>query len=894
MAELSNLRLQASTNHERELELDPTFLRRLSTLDFMGKQKESYSKRYASTAQWLLESPDFQAWFTPEGCEHSVLWYHGDPGVGKTVTTSIAINHVTENTDGGRNAIIYMYCDYANTMTSSVKTLLGSIIRQLVVQTTNVGTVAELQKFLKTPARNRDLTIEESSSWIETLSRTFDVVYAFVDALDECSESCRDNLLMHLHQYSLDNMRVFLTSRSNVDITLKIPRATRVKLAASDEDITAFVETKIHESGRLTGFTSRDPELTRLITDTICHQAKGMFLLARLQIEGLCSQTSIRQVRSALESLPTSFFALYDQAIERIRCQATLDAELALNVLSMMVGATRPLRIDELRHALAIEPGDSSLDPESLVDTDIILSVTAGLVVIHQDSDGTHPEQEVFRFGHFTLQEYLEKNQERLFPKLKFEIGAKCISYLSLDLSRMENHLTREEFDSCKKDFSFSEYAANHWADHVRGLQTDLMEQTLAFVQSNDKIDSWLTIVDDDGSYFRDEDWNYDPVFLAAHFHLSELLKELISSRDIDIRNGLGQTPLLIAASAEMDLLCGDFKLLCSSDTDRDAIYHLILDLGADIDAKDESNYTALFMAVECQNSRIVGLLLDRGADHAALPLPARWHHLPTERRSLMQIATEQSSSAILDFLIDRGMPFDIADEEGLTPLLFAVERRQLTTAMALIKWGARLDVADCRGMTLLHSAVSSHLPSLVELAIQKQDVNAPDIKGRTPLHHAYYESTFNMQQLHTIYGIVDCPETINEFATIIQSLVDAGASETAVDEDGKIPKDYSVRSSLKPAVKYDFDKLVEKSGDVLENFDMDSFMEIMDKADIPDYEAEARRASWHEGYPRRADKFSNPSFQNDFDFTPFASSEGGNRHIANPRPLLGDVTNES
>lgn len=527
---------------------DSEFLRQLSTLDFTAMQKETYTKRHANTGQWLLESPKFQMWLQLKDNEHSVLWYEGDPGVGKTVITSVAINHVTENFSEHGSAVVYIYCDYANSMTFSIENLLGSMVRQLVVQTSYAGTVAELKTFMRKPAKNRKMTREDLSFWIETFSQNFDVIYTFVDALDELHEGGRNKLLAHLQRFSIGNMRVFLTSRSNVNVPLKIPHAIRSGIAATSEDITTYVNSEIQESCRLENFTVKDPGLKQHITNTICNQANGMFLLAKLQVESLGDQTTAREVRSALAVLPTDSFAIYDQTTERIRRQGSKNAELGFKVLSMMFGAVRPLGVDELRHALAVEPTTTSIDPDNLADLEIMLSVTAGLVTTSQEQIYSEKEKvlrhvPVFRLVHYTLQEYFELDQTRLFPNLKLDMARACLSYLSLDDFGSGNCATDELFDKRRSDFAFLDYASYHWAHHLQGVQAELMDESLAFLQDSNKISAWLesygyTICRHKSPFNCPQ----HPIFLTAHFHLLELFRTLISSRSITTKNLSGET----------------------------------------------------------------------------------------------------------------------------------------------------------------------------------------------------------------------------------------------------------------------------------------------------------------------------------------------------------------
>lgn len=835
MAELEkfHLHLYAHQRRQESEDEDEDFLRQISTLDFAATQKESYSKRYAHTGQWLLESPDFQTWLNSEAGQHPVLWYPGNPGVGKTVITSIAVNHITENTGGRRNAIVYIYCDYTNTQTFSVENLLGSIVRQLVVQTSDPGTVADLKTFVKKTTKSRNMTEEDLSSWTKAVSSNFDVVYLFVDALDECPEISRDRLLTRLEQFSSRNMRVFLSSRLNVDVTVKIRHATRVELKATSDDITTYVESKICGSSRLASFTAKDPELKQHIVHRIVSQADGMFLLPGLQIEDLSNQTSIRGVRLALERLPTDLFAMYDRTIARIRDQSQENAELGLIVLSTIFGATRPLEIDELRHALAIQPDDTDFDFDDLIDLDVLLGTTAGLVITYQDDDH---EQDLFRLVHYTLQEYFEANHKRLFPNSDLDMAKMCLSYLSLNEFGIGQCATDELFWKRRDTFYFFHYAAHNWPHHLRGVQTELMDQSLTFVQDSTKTSAWLQSFEYqeccDIGLSSDEDLPLDPVFLAAHFHLSELFTRLTSSWGVDLgtRNNRGETPLLRAVDVEPWQKGGEYPfldcrkvspsresenwaLLQSLDVDQHALVQLLLDRNADIEAKDPDGMTPAFRAVRNENVGILPLLFDRGADIRArresgesllqvavkherrvdivqflLDRGADVKVLTRKGESLVHIAADHPTSAMLDCLIDYGAPFDVTDKEGVTPLLFAAGRGRLETLTALMKRGARLDVTDYWGKTPLHFAVSPEFPprpDVVEVVMPTQKVNAIDIAGRTSLHHSYHTSARISSSGFQVFQ-----ET--RIADVIQRLIEGGASETIADAYGRIPKDYA------------------------------------------------------------------------------------------------------
>lgn len=99
------------------------------------------------------------------------------------------------------------------------------------------------------------------------------------------------------------------------------------------------------------------------------------------------SKHSLAAVRKALENLPTEVDATYDEAMERIERQSEDDRDLAKEVISWITYAFRPLSVEELQHALSITLDMTDMDFEAIIDTDILTSVCAGLVVIDEESN---------------------------------------------------------------------------------------------------------------------------------------------------------------------------------------------------------------------------------------------------------------------------------------------------------------------------------------------------------------------------------------------------------------------------------------------------------------------------------------------------------------------------
>src|ERR1700735_5543159 len=106
------------------------------------------------------------------------------------------------------------------------------------------------------------------------------------------------------------------------------------------------------------------------------------FLLARLHMDSLLQKFTARQVREALKEFPQGMNATYDEAMARIEQQTAERSQLAKRVLSWITYAFKPLSVEEIQHALAVELETTCLDFDNIIDEETLTAVCAGLVVI--------------------------------------------------------------------------------------------------------------------------------------------------------------------------------------------------------------------------------------------------------------------------------------------------------------------------------------------------------------------------------------------------------------------------------------------------------------------------------------------------------------------------------
>lgn len=133
--------------------------------------------------------------------------------------------------------------------------------------------------------------------------------------------------------------------------------------------------------------------------------------------------------------------------------------------------AHRPLRIHELRHALAVRTSERYFDNDNLPSLRSILKCCSGLILLD------HQSLEV-RLVHFTLQHYVQSQARSLFPDAEIAISQTCLTYMlfEVDMNEQVSASAKQRFSGFKSSsastfehFPFLDYAVTHWGDHVKG-----------------------------------------------------------------------------------------------------------------------------------------------------------------------------------------------------------------------------------------------------------------------------------------------------------------------------------------------------------------------------------------------------------------------------------------
>jgi hypothetical protein len=111
--------------------------------------------------------------------------------------------------------------------------------------------------------------------------------------------------------------------------------------------------------------------------------------------------------------------------------------------------------VKELRHILAVEAEDTELDATAFPETEILLNISASLIRVGE-------ERGTARLVHYTLQEYLEKNREKLLPDPEVETARACFTYLSFDVFGGGPCGNGEELHQRLQEHQFLDYSSHN------------------------------------------------------------------------------------------------------------------------------------------------------------------------------------------------------------------------------------------------------------------------------------------------------------------------------------------------------------------------------------------------------------------------------------------------
>ena len=257
----------------------------MSNFEYQKKHQDVRSRRVSDTGQWLIELPQFKSWCT-DPLINRTLWCSGIPGAGKTIITSIVIDHIKKHHVGDKVGLAYFYCDYRDQEVHTAANVVSSLLRQLcAVMSRLPEPVTRLYERLHKDGDLPDLQ-DLQRVLQELIAQHYDRVYVAIDALDECDATRQRKLLLGVLKAltsQCHSLRLFITSRPHPqDIRKAFTDVQSITITASQHDIRRYLDYRLSQDDSITDLI--DDVLKKEIVTKIVEFSQGMYAPVSQQI----------------------------------------------------------------------------------------------------------------------------------------------------------------------------------------------------------------------------------------------------------------------------------------------------------------------------------------------------------------------------------------------------------------------------------------------------------------------------------------------------------------------------------------------------------------------------------------------------------------------------------
>lgn len=288
-----------------------------SSVDVRVDLRDQVERHQEGTCQWLLDDQRFKDWCQSQ--ENAVLWYHANPGSGKTVLAAAVIEHLRTQ---GQNVAYFFYSFNSPSRKQGI-----SGLRCLALQ------LFHLAKFVPQTLQDRfdnemGLNIGGLHDQSTAVATVHDLlkhgcadVCIVVDGLDECSDEAPTlmsfNNLLGLDTYGV--VKWFFTSRNHPQIraTMEKCKAREIKAVTNfiSQDIRAYLSEYVTCQKCVTKWSKNEDNF--LYARLICDALRG---------EGLTSEEEIDQ---ALSTYPKDLNGYYMRVLEKLSEKSELEQQRA-------------------------------------------------------------------------------------------------------------------------------------------------------------------------------------------------------------------------------------------------------------------------------------------------------------------------------------------------------------------------------------------------------------------------------------------------------------------------------------------------------------------------------------------------------------------------------------
>jgi len=730
-----------SSSHQQTYAMNMRVLDFCSTYDHEMVWKQT---RKAGNTSFYTEQTEYQEW--RDDSDPCTLIYTGKLGSGKSVLLANIVDDLSLTTERKRPLVAYFFCRHDVPESLQARTIIGSLVRQLLRTATDLSVLAKSCGSTHTSGDTKEV--------LKLLFQGFSSntkVYFVLDGLDECENEEREMLVQAIRKIQ-EKLKVLVCTSFREEpnnglqsITNQLLATRVVSIPDDNPDIEAFIEADLERCLRQEHLIIGDPALILDIQDALSKGSQGMFLWVALQIQSLCSMKTDYAIREALADLPKDLSETFARILQK---SGNSDPALQAKVLQLVLAAYRPLTTDELREALSVTPGDATWDPSKTLNNAYSALACCGCLLTVDEEEFT------VRLVHHSVKQYIlnglngVKNIGFSYKKAQRTLADIIVTYLGYGV--FGNELSRVRVHPI-----IVQSAPSKIVQATMGSSSTTRQLAMKLLGSRRQpaFDMSRAIADARAS-FKSKPENTFSFYTYAKTYWQDHILYVSGKEDAMYKLS---TKLIRSRMSELNARDMNYGMHCrwAAENGNQMILELLLQTGKiDTNAMHYGGWTPLMWAVEYGYRDIVKLLLDAGkVDVNATAKNYGWM-TPLIR------ATANGSKDIVELLLNTGkVDVSAKDHDGLTAMMWAVRDRYKDIVKVLLVVGkADVEAKDSDGSTPLMRAVRNRHRDIVDvlLSVGKADVKAKDNSGWTPMMWAVIKGYKDIVEVLLIVGKAD------------------------------------------------------------------------------------------------------------------------------------------
>lgn len=441
------------------------------------------------TCAWLLKHGVYLRWLN----EHrGLLWLKGKPGAGKSTLLRYALKQ--QKTQDMLVIASFFVHGRGAPIQKNREGLFRSLLFQILQRIPD--SLSSHSTWFKSKCDTQG-KVEEKWQWqankLQDLFKTYVTnaiekysLQIFIDALDECGEDVAIDLVDFFRQlmdelpHTKASFRVCFSCRHYPLVALE----NGLEICVEDqnrEDIEIYVRNKI-ENG------IQDKVMSKKLQKDILQKSLNVFQWVVLVVPQIIllykKGKSLISIGRALRTIPTKLNELYQEVLRGID---ESEKPQSLQLMQWICFALRPLSLDELRFAIAVDadtPHDSlskckATEEYAYTNEEMqkrINDLSKGLAEVRE-----YDNKKIAQFVHQSVSDYLIEGglniltnktvSEDVLGPAHFRLSRSCIRYLIMKEIVGAFSIQQHEWSSVGNEFPFLRYAVTSWVAHAEYVE---------------------------------------------------------------------------------------------------------------------------------------------------------------------------------------------------------------------------------------------------------------------------------------------------------------------------------------------------------------------------------------------------------------------------------------